>query len=145
MILHPNTTADERGLIADAVCPIMLNVENVLGELDDIQKEYFEDAEQKPINVRDAKRIGRIIRISTDLLGDACAGFDEWYGTKATLNQMERISCARRVDALCNQLYEKEKYMSEEKRDQMAEARRNAEGMPDEQAETVLAALLKGV
>ena len=35
--------------------------------------------------------------------------------------------------------------MSEEKREQMAEARRNAEGMPDEQAETVLAALLKGV
>ena len=151
MILHPNTTADERGLIADAVCPIMLNVENVLGELDDIQEEYFADAEQKPINVRDAKRIGRIIRISTDLLGDACAafglltGFDEWYGTKATLNQMERISCARRVEALRDQLYAKEKYMSEEKREQMAEARRNAEGMPEEQAETVLAALLKGV
>ena len=151
MIVIQKTTPDERGLIADAVCPIMLNVENVLRELDDIQEDYFMDAEQKTIKASDAERIGRIIRISTDLLFDACAafglltGFDHWHGTKFALNQMEQVSCTRRVEALRDQLYAKEKYMSEEKKKPMIEARSAAEGIPDEQAETVLAALLKGV
>lgn len=149
MIDIQETTADERGLIADAVCPIMLNVENALGELEDIHDDYFMLAEQKPIEARDAERIGRIIRISTNLLYDACAafglltGFDSWTGTKYALEQVAKISRTRRVDSLFDKLSKQERYMSEEKRNSVCVARGMAMDLPDEQAEAVLLGLLK--
>lgn len=97
MIYIEETTADERGLIADTVFPIMNAVENALGELTDMQDEYFGDADQKAISARDAEKMGRTIRISTELLFDACAafglltGFDSWSGTKSAREQIERI------------------------------------------------------
>lgn len=141
MIYIQETTADERGLIADAVCPIMDAVEMALGELSDIESEFFEDAE----------RVGRTIHISTELLFDACAafglltGFENWSGTKSAREQIERISRAFRVDALADRISKKEKHMDEEKRKSIIAARSKAQGMCDEQAEVVLSALLKGV
>lgn len=151
MIYIQETTADERGLIADAVCPIMDAVERALGELSDIESEFFEDAEQKEISAIDAERVGRTIHISTDLLFDACAafglltGFENWSGVKYAREQIERISRAFRVDALADRISKKETHMDKEKRKSIIAARSKAQGMCDEQAEVVLSALLKGV
>ena len=151
MICIQKTTADERGLIIDAVCPIMAEVENAMRKLSEIEGEFFENAEQKAISANDAERMGRIIHISTELLFDACTafglltGFENWGGAKFAREQIEQISRAFRVDALADKISKKEKYMDEEKRKSIIAARCKATEMSDEQAETVLSALLKGV
>lgn len=151
MICIQKTTADERGLIVDAVCPIMVEVENAMRELSEIESEFFEMREQKEISARDAERMGRIIHISTGLLWDACTafglltGFDQWGGAKFAREQIEQISRVFRVDALADKISKKEKYMDEEKRKSVIAARCKASEMSDEQAETVLSVLLKGV
>ena len=150
MIVIQKTTSDERGLIADAVCPIMVEVEQAKDLLAEIVSLYFEVTDIK-VNQTDAERIGLFVQVSLDKLHDACVafglltGFESWNGTKYALRTMEQISCARRVDSLCDQLREKGKYMNEGKRKHMLEAMGKAQEMPDEQAETVLDALLKGV
>lgn len=151
MICIQKTTADERALIIDAVCPIMAEVENAMRELSEIESEFFENAEQKAISANDAERMGRIIHISTELLFDACTafglltGFENWGGAKFAREQIEQISRAFHVGALANKISEKEKYMDEEKREAIIAVRRKATEMSDEQAEAVLSALLKGV
>ena len=151
MILIQKTTADERGLIGDAVGPIMEEIENAMRELNAIESEFFEMRGQKAISAVDAERMGRIIHISTDLLFDACTAFglltgnDHWGEAKFAREQIEQISRAFRVNALADEIFKKEKYMNGEKRKSVIAARCKASEMSDEQAETVLSALLKGV
>lgn len=150
MINIEKTTADERGLIADAVCPIMNAVEDAKDLLAEIESEYYEVIDPK-LDQNDVEKVGLIIRVSTNLLHDACTafglltGFDNWGGTKFALSQIKQISRSKRVDDLSSKLMERESHMDEEKRKSVCAAREKAKELPDEQAETVLAALLKGV
>ena len=121
MISIQKTTADERGLIIDAVCPIMVEVENAMRELSEIESEFFENAEQKAISANDAERMGRIIHISTELLFDACTafglltGFENWGGAKFAREQIEQISRAFRVDALADKFPRKRRTWTRKK------------------------------
>ena len=148
MIDIQKTTADERGLIVDAVCPIMVAVEDAKDLLCEIESSYFEVMDPK-LDQTDAERIELIIRVSTNLLYDACTafglltGFDTWGGTKFALSQIEQISRSKRVDDLSSKLLKRERHMDEEKRKSVCATRRKAEELPDEQAETALSALLK--
>lgn len=150
MINIEKTTADERGLIVDTVCPIMNAVEDAKDLLSDIESEYFEMADPK-LDQNDVEKIGLIVRVAGNLLFDACTAFglltsfDCFGNPKYARVQMEQITRSKRVDDLSSKLRERERHMDEEKRKSVFAARRKAEELPDEQAETALSALLKGV
>ena len=93
MINIEKTTADERGLIVDTVCPIMNAVEDAKDLLSDIESEYFEMADPK-LDQNDVKKIGLIVRVAGNLLFDACTAFglltgcDFWGNPKYARVQM---------------------------------------------------------
>ena len=150
MIYIQKTTADERGLIIDAVSPIMSAVENAKDLLSDIESEYFEAIDPK-LDEYAVKRISLVVRVAGDMLFDACTafglltGFDCFGNPQCAREQMKQIFRSQRVDKLNDQLCDKERHMGEEKKKCSIAARSKAHEMPDEQAEMVLSALLKEV
>lgn len=150
MIDIQKVTSDERGLIVDAVCPIMCAVEDAKDLLSGIEGEYFEVRDIK-LDQNDVERIALVVRVVGNMLYNACTAFglltgvDSFGNPKYAREQMEQISRSKRVDELANQLCDKERHMSEEKQKHIMAARGKAQEMPDEQAEVVLSALLKGV
>ncbi len=150
MIDIQKVTSDERGLIVDAVCPIMCAVEDAKDLLSDIESEYFEVRDPK-LDQYAVERVALVVRVAGNMLFDACTafglltGFDCFGNPQYAREQMEQISRSKRVDKLADQLCDKERHMSEEKQKYIRSARGKAQEMPDEQAEVVLSALLKGV
>lgn len=150
MINIQKVTYDERCLISDAVYPIMNAVEDAKDLLSDIESEYFA-ARNPKLDPQSVERLALVVRVAGNMLLDACTAFglltgDDCFGNpKFAREQMEQISRSECVDKLAAQLYDKERHMSEEKQKCIRSARANAQEMPDEQAEVVLSALLKGV
>ena len=151
MISVQKTTADERWLIANAVFPIMVNVEYAMREIQELWDDYFSCRDQKAIQEGDAAKIERTLYIVSDMLWDACAAFGlltastEWSGTDTAREQMKQIEQAFQVEDLADKLHEKEKRLGAGEREKYIKARVKAYEMPDEQAAIALSALLKGV
>lgn len=150
MIDIQKVTSGERDIIADAVCPIMCAVEDAKDLLSGIESQYFE-VRAPELDQTDVKRVALVLRVAGNMLFDACTsfslltGFDSFGNPEYAHKLMKQISCSKRVDKLANQLYDKEGHMGEEKQKYIRATRRKAKEMPDEQAELVLSALLKGV
>ena len=74
MIDIQKVTSDERGLIVDAVCPIMCAVEDAKDLLSDIEGEYFEVRDIK-LDQNDVERIALVVRVVGNMLYNACTAF----------------------------------------------------------------------
>lgn len=151
MIYIEKTTARDRETIYNAVYPIMDTVEIAMKELSDLESEFFEAKEQAALNKNDTKKIGRTIRVASELLYDACAAFgvlvdiEEFSGVPVYNQNMKRIQEAQAVNALRNKMINAEMNANPEKRKALSCICQQLSDMDDEQARPILMALLKEI
>ena len=151
MIYIEKTTARDRKTIYNAVYPIMDAVEIAMKELSDLESEFFEAKEQAALKKYDAEKIGRTIRVASELLYDACAAFGvlsdikKFSGVPVYNQNMKRIQQAQAVNVLHNRIIDAEMNANSEKRKALSCIRQQLSDMDDEQARPILMALLKEI
>lgn len=151
MIYIEKTTARDRETIYNTVYPIMDAVEIAMKELSDLESEFFEAKEQAALKKNDAEKIGRTIRVASELLYDACAAFGvltdikKFSGVPVYNQNMKRIQQAQTVNVLHNRIIDAEMNANSEKRKALSCIRQQLSDMDDEQARPILMALLKEI
>lgn len=150
MINIENTTAAERGIIADAMTP----VETILSAgrlLWDLQEEYFVWRKQEKLDEAAATRVGNSVCIAGEMIFDACAAFGiisgitDFMGAEPLIRNSKQVSQVVEVERQHARLYERVKRMGDDKRGLYQDIICNIVEQSDEKALAMLSAIIKEV
>ncbi len=104
------TTAEERFLIDRVMYGIVSNVERARRLLMDVIGDFFEEAEQKPINAADAEHIQDMVFAINNMLWEAeteyglTVGNNDTGGCKSELEGAKRMLLVQKVEELRNKI-----------------------------------------
>lgn len=113
------TTREDRFKISMACYSIMVDIERANDILDELWDDFFSDADQKPIDKRDAERIGNRLYLARNVIYEALLGYylttgEAFCGAERELKNMEMTLTAHKADKAFDRAQEEAQSLPEE-------------------------------
>jgi hypothetical protein len=141
------TTKQERVVIANALYPVIYDLEDAERLLDTIQADCF--CRNKALSEGEVEWVSSMLRLVENTLSDVITEFHLVTGNydepraASYLAGSERIKAAHKVERLYDKICEREKRLPLDQRETFTETRKKLSEMEDKQALPLLEALAK--